>query len=225
MAKVHSIANQKGGVGKTTLTVNLAAVIDQVLGGDQPDGEPNVLVVGTDPQRSMDWWATRIGDEIPFAYTETADPADIAKLRDLDYAHVFVDTPGSLENSHILRSALEASDDVLVPITTEPLTFVPADTTITQLIQPLGVPFRVVINLWDPRDGRADLDDTIAFVDSKGWPRTNTVVRRYKLHARAAAEGVVCTQYAKSRVGLEAQGDILRLALELGEAGVGRAVR
>lgn len=172
----------------------------------------------------MDWWASRVGDNIPFAYTETSDPTDIAKLRKLAYTHVFVDTPGSLEAEHILRSVLEAADDVLVPITPEPLTFVPADTTITQLIQPLGVPFRVVINLWDPRDGRADLEDTIAFVDHKGWPRANTVVRRYKLHSRAAAEGLVCTQYAKSRVGLEAQGDILRLALELGEAGIGRPV-
>ena len=218
MAKVHAVACQKGGVGKTTITVNLAAVLDQVLAKD----DAAVLVVGTDPQRSMDWWASRVGDDIPFAYTETSSPADIAKLRDLDYAHVFVDTPGSLENEHILRTVVEHADDVLVPITTEPLTFVPADTTIETLIKPLGVPYRVVINLWDPRDGRADLDDTIAFVDQKGWPRMNTVVRRYKLHSRAAAEGLVCTQYAKSRVGLEAYGDMMRLALELGEAGVGR---
>lgn len=217
MAKVHAIACQKGGVGKTTITVNLAAVVDQVLGRDGA-----VLVVGTDPQRSMDWWASRVGEEIPFAYTETSDPDDLAKLRELDYTHVFVDTPGSLENEHILRTVVEHADDVLVPITPEPLTFVPADTTITRLIQPLSIPFHVVINLWDPRDGHADLDDTIAFIAKKGWPRMNTVIRRYKLHTRAAAEGLVCTQYAKSRVGLEAQSDMLRLALELGEAGVGR---
>ncbi|WP_075334989.1 AAA family ATPase [Pseudonocardia sp. Ae717_Ps2] len=68
---------QKGGVGKTTITVNLAAVVDQVLGGD----DPSVLVVGTDPQRSMDWWASRVGDDIPFAYTETDDPSDLERLR------------------------------------------------------------------------------------------------------------------------------------------------
>lgn len=212
MARVHAVCCQKGGVGKTTITVNLAAVVDQVLGGE----DPAVLVVGTDPQRSMDWWANRVGDDIPFAYTETTDPADIEKLRDLDYAHIFVDTPGSLENEHILRSVLRNADDALVPITTEPLTFVPADTTINQVVEPLGIPFTVVVNLWDPRDGRVDLDDTLAFVEKKGWPLANTIIRRYKIHSRAAAQGVVCTQYAKSRVALEAQQDILRLALEMG---------
>lgn len=212
MARVHAVCCQKGGVGKTTITVNLAAVVDQVLGGE----DPAVLVVGTDPQRSMDWWANRVGDDIPFAYTETTDPADIEKLRDLDYAHIFVDTPGSLENEHILRSVLRNADDALVPITTEPLTFVPADTTINQVVEPLGIPFTVVVNLWDPRDGRVDLDDTVAFVEKKGWPLANTIIRRYKIHSRAAAQGVVCTQYAKSRVALEAQQDILRLALEMG---------
>lgn len=218
MAKVHAVACQKGGVGKTTITVNLAAVLDEVLA----KRDAAVLVVGTDPQRSMDWWASRVGDDIPFAYTETSDPSDIAKLRQLDYAHVFVDTPGSLENEHILQSVIEHCDDVIVPITTEPLTFVPADTTIQRLVKPSGKPYWVVINLWDPRDGRTDLDDTIGFVDRKGWPRMQTVIRRYKLHSRAAAEGLVCTQYAKSRVGLEATGDMMRLALELGELGVGR---
>ncbi|MBP2371345.1 ParA family protein [Pseudonocardia parietis] len=212
MAQVHAVCCQKGGVGKTTITVNLAAVVDQVLATD----EPAVLVVGTDPQRSMDWWAHRVGDKIPFAYTETDDPAQLEQLRDLDYEHVFVDTPGSLENEHILRSVLKSADDAIVPITTEPLTFVPADTTISEVIEPLGVPFTVAINLWDARDGHVDLDDTIAFIEKKGWPRANTVIRRYKIHSRAAAEGVVCTQYAKSRVALEAQQDILRLALELG---------
>lgn len=216
MPRVHAVCCQKGGVGKTTLTMNLAAVVDDVL----PDDGPGVLVVGADPQRSSDWWAARLGESVPFAYTETSDPDTLAKLRDLDeFAHVFVDTPGSLERAHILRSVLSAADDAIVPITPEPLTFAPAETTISEVIRPLGVPFRVVLNAWDPRDGTADRDDALGWIDGKRFPRATTVVRRYKLHTRASAEGVVCTQYPKSRVALEAQGDMLRLALELGLGG------
>ena len=41
------------------------------------------------------------------------------------------------------------------------------------------------------------------------------MIRHYKLHARAAAEGVTVVQYAKNRVALEARQDFFKLALEV----------
>ena len=51
----------------------------------------------------------------------------------------------------------------------------------------------------------------------------NTVVRRYKIHARASAEGLVVTQYPKNRVAMEAREDFFRLALENGYGGAALA--
>jgi len=80
---------------------------------------------------------------------------------------------------------------------------------------PSGVPWRVLINNWDPRDGDVDLNQTREYLAAKQFPTFHTVIRHYKLHARAAAEGVTAVQYPKNRVAMEARQDFFKLALEV----------
>jgi chromosome partitioning protein len=231
---IHVVLNQKGGVGKSTIAVNLAAVTADVLNhGDDTDSP--VAAVSVDPQGSAVWWASRMKD-LPFHIVQAHDDLEgLARLKDLpNIKHVYVDTPGWIDlnagdedadplgrghAADALRAVLDVADRIIVPIMTEPLSFDPTARTINRVIKPRGIPYIVVINNWDARDGQSDLGETRDFVKANGWPLANTVIRRYKVHSRASADGLVVTEYPQNRVALQAREDFYRFALELNVGG------
>jgi chromosome partitioning protein len=237
MARITATVNRKGGVGKSTLTVNLSAVTAQVL-GESPDGEPDyVAAVSADPQGSATWWSERVGDGLPFSFIQTRTRKDLEFFPELKKSrkvkHGFIDTAGWMDlpedekekagdpfgdsaAADTMRAVLAVADDIIVPVEPEPLGFMPTRDTIEEVVKPLGLPYLVVINNWDPRDGEADLEQTKDFVRAQGWKLANTVIRHYKVHTRAALEGMVVTQYKKNRVAMEAREDFYQLALEIG---------
>ena len=205
--RVVSVANQKGGVGKTTTAMSLAAVASE---------SSRTLLLDTDPQRSATWWADQAGETLPFDIATDTDPGVIGRLRELDdkYDVLVVDTPGSLEGQDVLRAVLDASDYVILPTEPAALAIMPLIQTIESIVRPANRPYRVLLNIVDPRSPQ-ETEEARALLLKRDIPTFAAAVREYKSHKRAPLAGEVVTQYAKDRYSSQAVDDYRRVALEL----------
>ncbi len=109
--KVITVAQQKGGSGKTTLAVNLGVML--VRAGAR------VAFLDTDPQGSLGrWFMTRVEDGRNAGMEFSTASAwgvvyEVGKLRDMaDF--VIIDTPPKADSD--LRPALRVADLVVVPV-------------------------------------------------------------------------------------------------------------
>jgi chromosome partitioning protein len=109
---VLSVLNQKGGVGKTTLAVSIAACLTE-------QGK-RVLLIDADHQGSaLDWKAAR-GD--PTTFTVVGIPKDTihkeVPAMSRDYEWIVIDGPPRV--STVAKSAIAASDIVVIPVQPSP---------------------------------------------------------------------------------------------------------
>ncbi|MFD8954622.1 ParA family protein [Streptomyces xanthophaeus] len=224
------VIQQKGGAGKSTITVNLAAVAGR-SSVQHTNQEAAVIAAGVDPQGSLEAWADRVPEEaLPFDYLVTRGKVGIlSQLRGSGRRRIIVDTPGFMEidpdaawgddplgESRVadaLREVLDLADLAIVPITPEWLSWQPAEFTIERILKPRGIPFIVVINLHDPRDGETALDRVRAWIAERGYPTMSAPIRKYKIHANAAENGLTVVEYKESGTALRAREDFLSLAL------------
>lgn len=107
MSLVFSFINQKGGVGKSTLSVNVAACLSL--------RKRKVLLIDADKQGTSSTWAS-LREETPFQVVSMAREnmaRDAMKLA-ADFDVTILDGPPQAET--ISRSCIVASDLVVVPI-------------------------------------------------------------------------------------------------------------
>jgi chromosome partitioning protein len=117
-AKIIAVVNQKGGAGKTTVSMQLAGTLGRR--GNK------VLVIDADPQATATRWASSASDEQPFPASVSGLSAAGGKVhREAqkfvnDYAYIVIDCPPAAD-SPVPQSALLVADIALVPVIPSPL--------------------------------------------------------------------------------------------------------
>lgn len=122
---IIALLNQKGGVGKTTLAVHLAAGLA---------AKGRTLLLDADPQGSAVSWSSQRESAPPFTVTALAKPTIHRDIEQIShgYDHVVIDGPPRA--SDLARSVIMAADFIIIPVQPSPYDLWAAQETV-DLIQ------------------------------------------------------------------------------------------
>jgi chromosome partitioning protein len=181
---VTAVINQKGGAGKTTLAMNLAAGLAR---------RAETVVIDLDPQGSSRQWASLGSAPFPATVKQIAGKWDARTLHQnyRAYRHMVLDCPPSID-SHASLQALRACDVALIPVLPSPVDLW-ASLRLPQEIEEArkansSLKAYLVLNQLEPKSAlSAAMHEALA---EFGVPVLKATIRRRAAYRGAALEGV-----------------------------------
>lgn len=203
---VIALAGNKGGSGKTTLAINLAAALAR---------RGRVVLLDADPQGSCIHWHTSADGRGPFPVLAAANDVSGAVQANRGASdYLLIDCPPSLNTPQTL-AALSLADKVLIPVLPSPLD-IWAGLHVEPVLKKAGrdnpaLQALLVINQLEPRTRLSQL--LRQALNELALPTAATTMRRRMAYRRAMLEGRSVVDMGKR--GAEAAREIQQLIDEL----------
>jgi len=174
-----AIISQKGGAGKTTLAIHLAAAAE--------DAGHTALVIDLDPQATASQWAAWRKDAPPVVI-DSAPPrlaAKIGQATGQGANFIVIDTPPHADSA--ASAAVEAADLVLIPCRPSAFDLAAVQTT-ASLVKMRGKPAFVIFTAGSPTAPRM-YDEAVQVVQGYGLEACPHIIADRAAFRHAAAEG------------------------------------
>ena len=197
LSKVITIAQQKGGTGKTTLAVHLALAFTNYHNF-------KVAIIDTDPQGSLGkWFMIReekklSNDNLTFKTASLWGAQYESKTLKKDHDIVIIDTPPKIESD--ARPSIEAADLVLIPMAASHVDFW-ATGAIVDIAKKANKKILVQINRSNQRSKL--ISKTNDFIKSLNLSATKTIIGNRQIFASSMGEGKTAVEKQKKSNAVE----------------------
>ena len=191
LSKVITIAQQKGGTGKTTLAVHLALAFIKYH-------NLKIAIIDTDPQGSLGkWFMIRTekklsNDNLTFKTASLWGAQYESKALKKDHDIVIIDTPPKIESD--ARPSIESADLVLIPMAASHVDFW-ATGAIVEIAKKANKKILIQINRSNQRSKL--ISKTNDFIKSLNLSATKTIIGNRQIYAASMGEGKTAVEKQK----------------------------